>query len=122
MIPSNPVLLHFVVMIEYCCYDGGMCPVVTCHTSDARRPAKPHIVTLFTVHTSLDMTLSPLANQRPGTVSSDQSEACVQDWPQLISRTVIHHPASCLMTTTFIVRASKYENVNRETQDSALPV
>ena len=78
-------------------------------TSHIQMPgARPHIVTLFTVHTSLGITLLSLANQKHGMMSSDQSEACILSslctgWPQLISRPVIHHPVSCLMTTTFIV-------------------
>ena len=46
-------------MIEYCCCDGDMCPDVTSimGTSHIQMPgAWPHIVTLFTVHTSLSIT------------------------------------------------------------------
>ena len=89
-----------------------MSPCVTHDTSDARSPVKPHIVTVYCSH----ITGHCIVNIGQSEAGDDQSEAS-----PVISRPVIHHPASCLMTTTFIVSASKYENVNRETQDSALP-
>ena len=96
------------------------------HTSDARRPAEPHIVTLFTVHTSLDMTVSSPANRKPGEVVRPiRAMSSVLLCRGLASVNIEDSdPSSCLLShdNNIYCQSLKYENVKRKTQDSALPV
>ena len=88
-----------VVMTEHCYCDGGTCPVVRCHN---QMPGQPHIVTLCTVHTSLNITLSSIANQRARCPDFDQSEAWnLNSLRRLSAASVIieaSDPSSCLLS------------------------
>ena len=94
-------------------------------TSHIQMPgARPHIVTLFTVHTSLDITLLSLANQKHGFMSSDQSEACILSslCTGLASVNIeASDPSSCLLSHDNNIYCQPQNMKIWIKQDNALP-